>query len=378
MRATILGTGAIAALHADALAALSHHGIEARVTHAVDIDPGRAADFAARHGVPNHGTSLDEALADTDVLHICTPPGVHLPATLQALAAGVHVVVEKPAVLSLKEADAIAAAERSAAPARAGGGTARFTQIVQHRFGAGALRLRRLLDDGALGRPLVATCDTMWFRPPAYFDVPWRGRWDTEGGGPTMGHGIHQFDLLLAIFGEWTEVTAMAGRLAREVDTEDVSMAIVRFANGAMASVTNSLLSPRQASDLRFDTEKATIELSHVYGYSDENWTFTPLEGTDVAQLWTPEPDALPSGHEAQFVATYPALATGAPLPVTVSDTRGTLELAAAIYRSAFTGTPVRAGQIGPADPFYESMRGSGPEWRPVKDVPAHPEEAAR
>ncbi|MBO0609304.1 Gfo/Idh/MocA family protein [Myceligenerans salitolerans] len=376
MRTTILGTGAIAAQHASSIAALGEHGVAAQVVHAVDIDADRAARFATDHGVPGHGTSLADVLPETDVLHVCTPPGAHLAATLEALAAGVHVVVEKPAVLSLAELDRIAAAERSAAPARNGVGTARFTQVVQHRFGAGALRLRRLLDDGALGRPLVATCDTLWFRPPAYFDVPWRGRWDTEGGGPTMGHGIHQFDLLLAMFGEWTEVTAMAGRLAREVDTEDVSMAIVRFASGAMASVTNSLLSPRETSDLRFDTEKATIELSHLYGYSDDDWTFTPVAGQDdVARHWGPEPDALPSGHLAQFVPTYRAFAAGEAPPVTAADVRGTLELAAAIYRSAFTRVPVRAGQIGPDDPFYESMRGSGPEWAPVKDVA---EEVAR
>ncbi|WP_460750414.1 Gfo/Idh/MocA family protein [Myceligenerans cantabricum] len=378
MRTTILGTGAIAAHHAEAVAALGDHGIDAQVTYAVDIDAGRAEAFAGEHAVPHHGTSLADVLPETDVLHVCTPPGAHLDATLAALAAGVHVVVEKPAVLSLAELDRIAAAERSAAPA-GGGGTARFTQVVQHRFGAGALRLRGLLDDGALGRPLVATCDTLWFRPPAYFEVPWRGRWDTEGGGPTMGHGIHQFDLLLAIFGEWTEVTAMAGRLARDVDTEDVSMALVRFANGAMASVTNSLLSPRETSDLRFDTEKATVELSHLYGYSDESWTFTPAAGQDdVAPLWTPEPDALPSGHTAQLVPTYRALAAGEAPPVAVADVRGTLELAAAIYRSAFTGRPVRAGQIGPEDPFYDSMRGTGPGWPPVKDVPAVTEEVAR
>lgn len=379
MRITILGTGAIAAHHATAIAALGDHGIAAQLTQAVDIDAGRAANFAAEHGIPHHGTSPTAALSETDVLHICTPPAAHLDAVLAALAAGVHVVVEKPAVLSLAELDQIAAAERSAAPARIGPGTARFTQVVQHRFGAGALRLRRLLDDGALGRPLVATCDTLWFRPPAYFDVPWRGRWDTEGGGPTMGHGIHQFDVLLAILGEWTEVTAMAGRLSREVDTEDVSMAIVRFANGAMASITNSLLSPRQTSDLRFDTERATVELSHLYGYSDENWTFTPAAGhDDVARHWVPEPGALPSGHTAQFLPTYRALAAGEAPPVTVADVRGTFELAAAIYRSAFTGLPVRAGQIGPGDPFFESMRGTGPEWAPVKSVPAGAADAAR
>ena len=245
MRVTILGTGAIAAAHAGAIDGLSAHGVEAVLAHAIDIDPARAEDFARNHGVAGHGTDLTDVLGDTDVLHVCTPPGAHVDATVAALQAGVHVVVEKPATLSLAEIDRIAEAEAAS--------TATFTQVVQHRFGHGLRQLRRLLDAGELGRPLVATCNTLWFRAPEYFEVPWRGRWDTEGGGPTMGHGIHQFDLLLAVLGPWSEVTAMAGRLDRYVDTEDVSMAVVRFENGAMATIANSLLSPRETSDLRFD-----------------------------------------------------------------------------------------------------------------------------
>lgn len=377
MRVSILGAGAIAHAHADAVRSLAQHdGLEGvELTGVVDVDPVRAEEFAARHGVARHGTDLAALLAtgEVDVLHVCTPPSLHLEQARAALAAGVHVVVEKPAVLSLAEIDTLAEAERAAT------GGARFTQIVQHRFGAGAVRLRRLLDEGALGRPLVARCDTLWFRPPSYFEVPWRGRFDTEGGGPTMGHGIHQFDLLLSILGEWTEVRAMAGRLARDVDTEDVSMAMVRFASGAMATITNSLLSPRETSSLRFDTERATVELDHLYGYDDAAWRVTAAPGSeDSVQAWADdvaaagEPvDGGRSGHLAQLVPTYRALVGGQAPPITVADARGTLELAAAIYRSAFTGEPVVRGQITAGDPFYDSMGGRGAPWPPVKDVPA-------
>ncbi|WP_277208013.1 Gfo/Idh/MocA family protein [Isoptericola croceus] len=376
MKVSILGAGAIAHAHAEAVEALARYsGLEGvELTGVVDVDAARAAEFAARHGIAHHGTDLSALLAggDVDVLHICTPPSLHLEQARAALAAGVHVVVEKPAVLSLAEIDAMAEAER------AGTGGARFTQIVQHRFGSGAVRLRRLLGDGALGRPLVAVCDTLWFRPPEYFDVPWRGRFDTEGGGPTMGHGIHQFDLLVSILGEWTEVRAMAGRLARDVDTEDVSMAMVRFSSGAMASITNSLLSPRQTSFLRLDTERATVELEHLYGYDDDAWSITAAPGSeDVLQAWSDDVaaegeqvDGGRSGHLAQLVPTYRALVAGETPPITVADARGTLELAAAIYRSAFTGDTVVRGEISAGDPFYDSMGGAGAPWPPVKDVP--------
>ncbi|MCA5892253.1 Gfo/Idh/MocA family oxidoreductase [Isoptericola sp. NEAU-Y5] len=376
MKVTILGAGAIAGAHAEAIRALEAHGGPAGVelTHVVDVDAARAQEVAARFGVPHHGTDLQEVLdgGEADVVHVCTPPSVHLGAAVAALGAGAHVVVEKPAVLSLAEVDALAAAQRRAVDAGLPG---RFTQIVQHRFGAGIGRLRGLLDDGTLGRPLVAQCETSWFRPPAYFDVPWRGRFDTEGGGTTMGHGIHQFDLLVAVLGPWEEVRAMAGRLARRTDTEDVSTALVRFANGTLATITNSAVSPRQTSRLRFDTEAATVELEHLYGYSDADWTVTPVAGReDVAELWAADVartrGAGESGHLAQLVPTYRAFAEGRTPPVTLADTRSTLELAAAIYRSAFTGLPVLAGDIVAGDPFHASMAGSGTPWPAVKDVP--------
>jgi Methane oxygenase PmoA/Oxidoreductase family, C-terminal alpha/beta domain len=121
-----------------------------------------------------------------------------------------------------------------------------FATVYQHRFGGAQGWLKTLVAAGTLGRPLVAVCHTTWFRDQAYFDVPWRGRWETEGGGPTMGHGIHQLDMLLDVLGDWAEVRAVARRQARRTRTEDVSLAHVTFASGAVASVVNSVLSPRE------------------------------------------------------------------------------------------------------------------------------------
>ena len=120
---------------------------------------------------------------------------------------GVPVLCEKPPALSLAEFDEIAAVSTaSGAP---------FATVFQHRFGSGGLALRRLADGQAFGPALTAVCHTLWYRPDDYFAVPWRGRWDVEGGGPTMGHGIHQMDLMLAVLGPWREVVAVAARRAR-------------------------------------------------------------------------------------------------------------------------------------------------------------------
>lgn len=171
-------------------------------------------------------------------------------------------------MISLREFDGLTAAQGLTPP---GVATAPwFATVFQHRFGSGQRRLKTLQASGVLGRALVAVCHTTWFRDQAYFDVPWRGNWDTEGGGPTMGHGIHQMDMLLDVLGDWTEVSALARTSARVMATEDLSLAHVSFASGAVASVVNSVLSPREESYLRFDYEHATVEVTHLYGYGDD------------------------------------------------------------------------------------------------------------
>ena len=241
-----------------------------------------------------------------DLVTVATPPGAHRDAVIAALDAGAWVWCEKPPALSLAEYDEMAAHERAGGPY--------VSYVFQHRFGAGAQRLRRHVEEGTLGRPTVAVCDTLWFRDPAYFAVPWRGRWETEGGGPTMGHGIHQMDLALSILGDWTEVTAVMSTLERDTETEDVSMAIVRLASGGLLSIVNSLLSPRETSFLRFDFDDATVELEHVYGYDNSHWRWTPAAHAagDAERIATWEPTADGSGsHRAQLTALVDAMERG-------------------------------------------------------------------
>jgi predicted dehydrogenase len=83
-----------------------------------------------------------------------------------------------------------------------------------------------------------------------------------------MGQGIHAMDHFLHLMGDWRSVRAVAGTLDRAIEVEDVSMAIVTFANGAMGSIVNSALSPRQETYVRLDYQKATLELTHLYGYT--------------------------------------------------------------------------------------------------------------
>ena len=352
-RAVLVGTGAIGDAHVRAV-----EGTAGRVTleAAVDIDAKRVSEFSRRHGIPHTFTDYATMLREQrpDIVLIATPPATHAPMSIAAMETGAWVLCEKPLCGSLAELDLIEAAEQR---------TGCYTScIFQMRFGSSTAHLKRLADNGQLGRPLVGVCNTLWYRDAAYYAVPWRGRWETELGGPTMGLGIHAMDHFLHLMGDWRDVRAVAATLDRAVEVEDVSMAIITFANGALGSVVNSALSPRQETYLRLDYQRATVELTHLYGYTRDNWKLTPVppaQDDNLMQAWQTFPSETSASHGTQlnaFVADMDArrrpLTSGA-------QARQTLELLTAIYKSAFTGEIVTRGSIKPGDSFYAALHGN-------------------
>ncbi|MCZ2820698.1 Gfo/Idh/MocA family oxidoreductase [Modestobacter sp. VKM Ac-2977] len=352
VRVAVVGAGNIA--DDRHLPALREMGERVEVVALADVDEPRARALAQRWDVPHAFGDLSAMLAaeSPDLVVLCTPPVAHLDGVTTCLRAGAWVWCEKPPMLSLAELDTVAELERDGGPYA--------TYVFQHRFGSGATRLRELVCSGELGRPLVAVCHTLWYRDPAYYEVPWRGRWATEGGGPTMGHGIHQMDLLLSLLGDWREVTAVTGTLEREVETEDVAMAVVTFASGAMATVVNSVLSPRETSYLRFDFTDATVELQHLYGYGDDDWTWTPaphVADPDRVAGWRATA-GVPSGHAAQLRSLLDSFDRRERPQVSGVQGRETMELVTGIYRSAATGRSVARADLVPGSPHYDRLGG--------------------
>lgn len=375
LRVGVIGCGGIANAHAKAYAATGR----TRLVAVADILPDRAESFAERYGAERHHASAEDLLAggDLDLISIATPPDSHAEIVEAVLAAGIDVVVEKPPCLSLAELDRMLAAEQAS--------SASAYAIFQHRHGSGGRRARRLLGDGTLGRPQVAVCETLWFRPAAYFDLDWRGTWTGEGGGPTLGHGIHQFDLMLHLMGPWRTISALTARVARPVQFEDVSVASVVFESGAVGSVINSLLSPGELSRIRIDTTVGSLEVRHVYGYDDAGWTWTPKpdevaaarlhqnpgsrpekddaddtsETSSPARAWAEaEEQGRASNHGAQLERLVDDLIAGRPHDCPLSDGRATMEFITAVYASGLTGRAVHRDELVPGHPFYDRLDG--------------------
>ena len=151
----------------------ARHPDKFRVLALCDLDAARLAKVGDEFGIPRRTHSFDEVLRmdDVDIVDICTPPTLHMPQALAALAAGKEVICEKPLAGSLADADRLIAAAREA--------KGRLMPVFQYRFGNGLQKAKRIVERGLAGKPYLATVETAWKRTPAYYAVPWRGRYET-------------------------------------------------------------------------------------------------------------------------------------------------------------------------------------------------------
>src|SRR6516165_5564557 len=312
----IVGTGVIAAIHADAIAMLSETGL------------ADAALLARR---------------DVDVVCVCVPSGLHAQIAMQAASAGKHLVVEKPIDVSLDAADRLIDAARATGVA--------LTVISQHRFDPGLVELKRLLDDGTLGRLLLGEASTKWYRTQAYYEsAPWRGTYAMDGGS-LMNQGVHYVDLLRWCMGPAAEVTAVCVTQAHQIEVEDTALAVVRFASGAVGTILSSTAAfpgfP-QRLEITGTEGTVTVENGRIVGraFAGNAGPMASASSADAAHSPTANPAADPaavdvSSHAAQLADLLDAIDTGREPAVTGESGRAALEIVLAVYESSRTGRPV-------------------------------------
>lgn len=353
----IVGCGWVADWHvADGLRRLPDRF---HVLACCDIDAGRAHAFASRHGIPRVTGRFEDllAMADLDVVVICTPPSLHFPMVQACLQAGRHVVCEKPFASSLAEVDAVIAAERSS--------KARCMPIFQYRFGDGVARVRHVIRSGLAGRHFVSSAETAKRRGPDYYAVPWRGKFATELGGVLVTQAIHIHDLLLWLIGPVGELACFKTTRVNPIEVEDCAVASLRLADGSLAALTATLGSARQVTRLRLCFENVTFE-KQCYDQDsaypgNEPWTILP-KNEDVGRAIDAAMAEVRSGSawfEGQYERFHEALREGAPFPVTLDDARASIELITALFHAeeahCVVSLPLRAGH-----PKYEGWGPAG------------------
>jgi UDP-N-acetyl-2-amino-2-deoxyglucuronate dehydrogenase len=228
LRFGIIGCGVIGRLHAEAITSLP----DAQLVAVADIIPERAQELAEKYHVKPY-SDFHEMLAreQLDVVDICTPSGQHGEEAILVMRSGRHVIVEKPMDISREAIEEMLRVQQEAG--------VKLAVISQHRFDPVTREVHDLVEEQAFGRLVLGNAAIPWWRSQAYYDSgAWRGTWELDGGGVLMNQSIHSIDLLQWLMGPVKSVFAYTDTMVHRVETEDVAVAVLRFANGALGTIS--------------------------------------------------------------------------------------------------------------------------------------------
>lgn len=350
----IVGTGGIARAHVDGYQRFAG---ECEIVALCDPAPGRAEAMRAELGLDGARVYTDaaEMLAaeqHLDLVSVATPPSTHAALSIQALEAGVDVLVEKPMAPSLEECDAMIAAARD---------NGRLLSVVaQNRFRDDIATLKEVLDSGLAGPVTHAQVSSAWWRGTEYYDLWWRGTWEREGGGCTLNHAIHHLDMTLWMLGSPKAVTSVLTNAAHEnAEVEDLSVSVLQY-DRALAEVTASVVSHGEEQAIVVQGRNARVSqpwkveanLANPNGFpADEDDTERVAQIEAVAAAHRPLEH---TGHAGQIADMLDAVRERRRPAVDGEDGRRAIELVTAIYEAGIERRTVDL-PLSPDDPFYRA-----------------------
>ena len=349
----IIGTGAIAGIH---IGAYQQFADRCEIRALCDMFKDKAQRIKESNNLDQADVFEDwhKILTrdDIDIVSLCLPAGEHRKIAVPLLLAGKHVLIEKPMAPSLAECDAmIEASQKSGAI---------LSVVSQNRYMIPVMKVKKLIEEEAAGRVLFATVNSLWWRGENYYDLAWRGRWSTEGGGVVMSHAIHHLDMLQWMIGMPEKVTAViANNAHRNSECEDIAVAILHYPDKT-AQLTTTLVSHDEEQGMIFQTEKACLSIPWKPAASKALGNGFPTENSGVLKELQAKYDALPEleleGHPAQIGNFLDAVEGKDALLIDGNEGRKAIELIMAIYKSAYTGSATVL-PISPMGDFYSKER---------------------
>jgi UDP-N-acetylglucosamine 3-dehydrogenase len=340
-----LGVGVIGAGGIARFAHIPNYAKNPRVklVAVADIDVAKARQVAGDFGIPNVYDNFEDLIANPEVeaVSVTTPPSAHAEPVIATARAGKHVLCEKPIAISLEEADAMVDATDKAG--------VKFAMGYQHRFGTELPLLKRLLDEGVVGRLMGMT--QVGVGPSAH-RVPWFLQKRFAGGGVLMDWGIYTAHTILWLMGPVETVygtssifrpdVQVGNELLTGVDVEDTIMATMRFQNGAMGSWYAAWAVVAGHHSMTIDGSLGSIT-SHRESPGVNVFSKTFNE-PDHLRGWRHLPAVEPplmEVHYRKLANLVDAVLDSQPVQVSGADGRNALELVLAVYRSAELGAPV-------------------------------------
>ena len=313
MKYALIGCGRIATNHVKAVV---NNKLEFAAV--CDVVPEQMEALLAKHGLEKDSsiaryTDYKKMIEEVqpELVGIATESGIHAEIALYCIDHGVNCIIEKPIAMSMEDADEIVRRSEEK--------HVKVAACHQNRFNIAVQEARKALEAGRFGKLSHGSIHVLWNRNQNYYDqAPWRGKWASDGGA-LMNQCIHGIDLLRWMFGD--EVEEVYGSTRQQfhhyLEAEDVGMAVVKFKNGAIATIegtTNDVWDFADETEMDSANKHLEEATSNVYG----------------------------NGHTSLYADMIDAIQKDRKPYVDAVAGRNALEMVLAIYKSQKDGMPVK------------------------------------
>lgn len=277
---------------------------------------------------------------DLELIGIATESGIHAEIALYCIDHGINVIIEKPMAMSMKDANEIIRRSEEK--------HVKVCACHQNRFNIAVQQLRKALEEGRFGKLSHGSIHVRWNRNKNYYDqATWRGTWAKDGGA-LMNQCIHGIDLLRWTFGD--EVEEVYGATRQQfhdyLEAEDIGMAVVKFKNGAIATVegTTNVYPQNLEETLYVFGEKGTVKIGGKSTNNIDVWDFADETEADQKNKGLEEAtsNVYGNGHTSLYADVLEAIKTDRKPYVDAVAGRNALEMILAIYKSQKEGKPVK------------------------------------
>ena len=342
MKYALIGCGRIAVNHIKA--AVNNH---LDIVAVCDPIPKAMESLLSKHGLEKD-TSIHryvdyKEMIETEcpvLVGIATESGLHAEIALYCIDHGVNVIIEKPMAMSMADAEEIIRRSEEK--------NVKVCACHQNRFNVAVQETRKALEAGRFGKLSHGSVHVRWNRNQDYYtQAPWRGTW-AQDGGCLMNQCIHGIDLLRWMMGD--EVDEVYGVTKQQfhhyLECEDVGMAVVKFKNGAIATIegTTNVYPKNLEETLYLFGETGTVKIGGTSTNNIDVWDFADESDKDAKNKGLQEAtsNVYGNGHTSLYADMIDAIEHDREPYVDAVAGRNALEMILAIYQSSATGKPVK------------------------------------
>ncbi len=342
MKYALIGCGRIASNHVKAVL-----GTGLEFTAVCDILPEQMENLLQKHGLDQDETikrytDYKQMIAENQIelIGIATESGSHAEIALYCIDHGINLIIEKPIAMSMEDADEIVRRSEEKG--------VKVAACHQNRFNVAVQELRKAVETGRFGKLSHGSVHVRWNRNEGYYaQAPWRGKWAHDGGA-LMNQCIHGIDLLRWMMGgEAEEVYGVTRQRFHDyLEAEDIGMAVVKFKNGAVATIegTTNVYPQNLEETLYLFGEKGTVKIGGKSTNNIDVWDFADETEADHQNKGLKEQtsNVYGNGHLSMYADVTDAIKNDRAPYVDARAGRNALEMVLAIYKSQKTGQPVK------------------------------------